>query len=104
MMGVERFAISFKTAFNGNTHRHVVLGIYHSGRYGALGMSRREDLMYKPLVYRVSAVFLTEFIGMKNNPTLCMAKPTIWPCAQQRLRSARANAQADQGLCCALSG
>ena len=59
MMGVERFAISFKTAFNGNTHRHVVLGIYHSGRYGALGMSRREDLMYKPLVYRVSADFLT---------------------------------------------
>ena len=54
MMGVERFAISFKTAFNGNTHRHVVLGIYHSGRYGALGMSRREDLMYKPLVYKVS--------------------------------------------------
>ena len=53
MMGVERFPISFKTAFNGNVHRHVVLGIYHSGKYGALGMSRRDDLMYKPLVYRV---------------------------------------------------
>ena len=53
MIGVERFPISFKTAFNGNCHRHVVLGIYNSGRYGALGMSRREDLMYKPLVYKV---------------------------------------------------
>lgn len=52
-MGLERFPISFKTQFNGNFHRHVVLGIYHGGRYGALGMSRREDLMYKPLIYKV---------------------------------------------------
>ncbi|XP_060559520.1 tubulinyl-Tyr carboxypeptidase 1-like isoform X2 [Ruditapes philippinarum] len=51
-MGMERFAISFKTQFNGNTHRHVVLGVYHAGRYGALGMSRRDDLMYKPLIFK----------------------------------------------------
>ncbi|XP_038049802.1 tubulinyl-Tyr carboxypeptidase 2-like [Patiria miniata] len=50
--GLERFPISFKTEFAGTIHRHVVLGIYHSGRYGALGMSRREDLMYKPLEFR----------------------------------------------------
>lgn len=50
---MERFPISFKTQFNGNIHRHVVLGVYHAGRYGALGMSRRDDLMYKPLVYKV---------------------------------------------------
>ena len=29
------------------------------GKYGALGMSRREDLMDKPLVYRVSDKNLT---------------------------------------------
>jgi len=54
MMGMERFAISFKTQFNSNVHRHVVLGIYHAGRYGAIGMSRRDDLMYKPLHFKVS--------------------------------------------------
>lgn len=52
-MGVERFPISFKTQFNGNIHRHVVLGMYHAGKYGALGMSRRDDLMYKPLHFKV---------------------------------------------------
>lgn len=53
MMGVERFTISFKSVFGGNAHRHVVLGIYYGGKYGALGMSRREDLMYKPLTFKV---------------------------------------------------
>ncbi|KAJ8308834.1 hypothetical protein KUTeg_013708 [Tegillarca granosa] len=52
MMGVERFTISFKSVFGGNAHRHVVLGIYYGGKYGALGMSRREDLMYKPLTFK----------------------------------------------------
>lgn len=53
MMGVERFPISFKTQFNGNIHRHVVLGVYHAGKYGAIGMSRRDDLMYKPMHFKV---------------------------------------------------
>ena len=44
---------SFKTVFGGRVFRHVVLGIYHNGRYGALGMSRRQELMYKPLTFKV---------------------------------------------------
>ncbi|XP_070180568.1 tubulinyl-Tyr carboxypeptidase 1-like isoform X2 [Littorina saxatilis] len=51
MMGVERFPLSFKSIYNGHIYRHVVLGIYQGGRYGAIGMSRRDDLMYKPLEY-----------------------------------------------------
>jgi hypothetical protein len=54
MLGVERFPIGFKSVFNGHAHRHVVLGIYHGGRYGALGMSRRDELMYKPMTFKVS--------------------------------------------------
>nr|XP_054758973.1 tubulinyl-Tyr carboxypeptidase 2-like [Lytechinus pictus] len=50
--GLERFTISFKTQFHGNVHRHVVLGLVHNSRYGALGMSRREDLMDKPLEFK----------------------------------------------------
>ena len=53
MLGVERFSLGFKTIFKGHTHRHVVLGISHGGYYGAIGMSRREDLMYKPMQFKV---------------------------------------------------
>ena len=58
MTSVDRFPISFKTVFNGTTFRHVVLGIYNYGRYGALGMSRRSDLMYKPLEFKVILFYI----------------------------------------------
>lgn len=54
MLGVERFALSFKTDFKGFQHRHVVLGISYRGSYGTIGMSRREDLMYKPVEFKVT--------------------------------------------------
>ena len=57
ILSVDRFPLSFKTNFLGNTHRHVVLAIYHNGYYGAIGMSRRKELMYKPLIFAVSEVF-----------------------------------------------
>ncbi|XP_074652520.1 tubulinyl-Tyr carboxypeptidase 2-like isoform X2 [Tubulanus polymorphus] len=58
--GLERFAISFKSCFAGNFHRHVVLGLYYNGCYGTIGMSRREELMYKPLKFKsLSEVILS---------------------------------------------
>lgn len=39
--------------------RHVVLGVTHGGSYGALGLSRRRDLMYKPLEFKVSLQLAT---------------------------------------------
>ncbi|XP_075705697.1 tubulinyl-Tyr carboxypeptidase 1 isoform X2 [Rhinoderma darwinii] len=47
--GLERFPISFKTEFSGGCFRHIVLGLHCGGHFGAIGISRREDLMYKPL-------------------------------------------------------
>lgn len=64
--GLERFPISFKTQFNGNTHRHVVLGVYYAGRYGALGLSRRNDLMYKPLEYKTLSELAIDFEDAYN--------------------------------------
>lgn len=54
LTSVQRFAIGFKSKFNGLYHRHIVLGVHWNGSYGALGMSRRKTLMYKPLTYSVS--------------------------------------------------
>lgn len=50
---IERFPIGFKSIFEGNRFYHVVLGIYHNGKFGALGTSRRKDLMDKPVVFKV---------------------------------------------------
>ena len=63
LKNVERFAISFKTAFegSGSIHRHIVLGVYHNGKYGALGLSRRKDLMFKALTYDSLSDLVDEF-------------------------------------------
>ncbi|EPY74399.1 hypothetical protein CB1_002060009 [Camelus ferus] len=58
---IERFPISFKTYFSGNCFHHVVLGIYCNGRYGSLGMSRRAELMDKPLTFRTLSDLIFDF-------------------------------------------
>ncbi|XP_001508093.1 tubulinyl-Tyr carboxypeptidase 1 [Ornithorhynchus anatinus] len=61
MPTLERFPISFKSHFSGNDFRHIVLGVNCGGRYGALGMSRREDLMYKPPTFRTLSDLVLDF-------------------------------------------
>ncbi|MBN3297576.1 VASH2 protein, partial [Amia calva] len=61
LTSVERFPISFKTQFSGNYFHHVVLGVYCNGRYGTVGMSRRADLMDKPLAFRTLSELVFEF-------------------------------------------
>lgn len=39
----------------------MVLGVYCNGRYGSLGMSRRQDLMDKPLSHRTLGELVAEF-------------------------------------------
>ena len=58
---IERFPTSFKTYFSGNYFHHVVLGIYCNGHYGSLGMSRRAELMDKPLTFRTLSDFIFDF-------------------------------------------
>ncbi|XP_071972915.1 tubulinyl-Tyr carboxypeptidase 1 [Engystomops pustulosus] len=59
--GLERFPISFKTQFAGGCFRHIVLGLHWGGHFGAIGISRREDLMYKPLRYKTLNDLLADF-------------------------------------------
>ncbi|KAJ3395057.1 Tubulinyl-Tyr carboxypeptidase 2 [Lobulomyces angularis] len=48
---IDRFVLSFKSTVDDNIYRHVVLVIYHNKKYGALGLSRRRDLMDKPVEF-----------------------------------------------------
>ncbi|XP_028403764.1 tubulinyl-Tyr carboxypeptidase 1-like [Dendronephthya gigantea] len=50
--GLQRFTIGFKTQTNTTWLSHVVLGLYYNGKFGALGLSRRDDLMYKALQFK----------------------------------------------------
>ncbi|KAH0620473.1 hypothetical protein JD844_020981 [Phrynosoma platyrhinos] len=61
MPTLERFPISFKTYFSGNYFRHIVLGVNFGGRYGALGISRREDLMYKAPTFRTLSELIFDY-------------------------------------------
>lgn len=63
MPAVERFPISFQSHFSGNHFHHIVLGVHSGGRFGALGISRREDLMFKPLELRTLMDLVQDFEG-----------------------------------------
>lgn len=52
---VDRIPLSFKSEANGNTYRHIVLVLRTRSSpslYGALGLSRKSTLMYKPMTFR----------------------------------------------------
>ncbi|KAI6646335.1 Vasohibin-2 [Oopsacas minuta] len=59
---LKMFVIGFKSEFKDKTHRHVVLGIFSEGRFGTVGLSRRPELMYKPMKYETLTDLLMEFI------------------------------------------
>lgn len=59
---IQRFPIAFKTSFEGNTYKHIVLGVSYMGRYGALGLSRRATLMYKSISHDNISELLAEYI------------------------------------------
>ena len=69
IIGLERFNISFKTRFNSIIYRHIVLGVKYGPNYGALGLSRRTDLAYKPLngKYDRLSTLVDDFIQAYRN-------------------------------------
>ncbi|KAG5179428.1 Vasohibin-domain-containing protein [Tribonema minus] len=58
---VERYPLSFKSALEGHEHRHIVLAVTSGGKWGALGISRRDCLAYKELKYSSLGALVAEF-------------------------------------------
>ncbi|KAI9349583.1 VASH2 protein [Obelidium mucronatum] len=58
---IDRYALSFKTKCNDQTYRHIVLVVKYKDKYGSLGLSRRHDLMDKPLQFSSIEELVQEF-------------------------------------------
>jgi hypothetical protein len=50
---LERIPLAFKSLCDGRIYRHIVLVIKHNEKWGALGLSRRNDLMDKSIGFNV---------------------------------------------------
>ncbi|KAK3749494.1 hypothetical protein QZH41_013467 [Actinostola sp. cb2023] len=59
---LQRFTISFKSQFSSHFYRHIVLGVAAYGKYGSLGLSRRDNLMYKPIEFKSLSDLINNFI------------------------------------------
>ena len=59
--GLDRIPLSFKSKLGDSVHRHIVLALRHEGKWGAVGISRRENLMYKPFVFDSFTSLIEEF-------------------------------------------
>ncbi|GLE04485.1 hypothetical protein PINS_up013440 [Pythium insidiosum] len=58
---LERFPLSFKSQAGNSVHRHIVLAVRHQNKWGALGLSRSERLMYKELRFNSLSELTQDF-------------------------------------------
>ncbi|CAG9464707.1 unnamed protein product [Pedinophyceae sp. YPF-701] len=91
----DRYPVGFKSAVGGRVYRHIVLAVHHrpSGKFGALGLSRRESLMYKPPEFASLSDLMADFkrayerwwhvvlkirVGLPVDHNLYHAGPVCW--------------------------
>ncbi|KAL0027723.1 hypothetical protein WJX77_000968 [Trebouxia sp. C0004] len=62
---LDRVPVGYKTCVAGHVYRHIVLAVRHpeTGRWGALGLSRRAELVDKPLIYSSLADLLAAYVA-----------------------------------------
>jgi hypothetical protein len=58
---IERVPLSFKSKFGDHVHRHIVLALKHDGKWGAMGISRRSNLMNKSFKFDTIAELVFEY-------------------------------------------
>ena len=58
---LDRVTVSFKSTCQGQIYRHIVLVIKHKDKWGALGLSRKPDLMNKNLEFNSLSDLLRDY-------------------------------------------
>lgn len=66
MKSVSRVPLSFKSRMGDSVHRHIVLALRYENKWGALGMSRRQNLMNKDFLYDTLAQLVEEYKNCYN--------------------------------------
>eukprot|EP00904_Undaria_pinnatifida_P013865 jgi/Undpi1/9609/HiC_scaffold_27.g12065.m1 len=62
MKEVDRYPVSFRSSLDGRVYRHIVLAVQTGGGvWGALGLSRRDSLMYKELRHASLSELIADF-------------------------------------------
>eukprot|EP00696_Hemimastix_kukwesjijk_P016240 gnl/Hemi2/4618_TR1599_c0_g1_i1.p1 gnl/Hemi2/4618_TR1599_c0_g1~~gnl/Hemi2/4618_TR1599_c0_g1_i1.p1 ORF type:complete len:243 (+),score=44.92 gnl/Hemi2/4618_TR1599_c0_g1_i1:646-1374(+) len=57
-----RVSVIFNSKMNNRMFGHIVLAVRYEGRWGSLGLSRRKELMYKPLMYKSLPDLIQDYI------------------------------------------
>ncbi|KAI8899590.1 VASH2 protein [Globomyces pollinis-pini] len=79
---LDRITLSFKSVCDGIVYRHIVLVLKYFDKWGALGLSRRPDLMNKTLTYRTLSDLIHEYkICYENNFHKLLKVKLGWPVA-----------------------
>jgi len=84
---ISRFTIRFKTKSGKNTHKHIVLGIFHNSCYGALGLSRRKTLMDKPIKFTSLPELILDYKKCYEECFHTLVKVKLSPCLSPDLHS-----------------
>ena len=103
MLEMERVPLSFKTKFfHGTVHRHIVLAVRYEGKWGAIGISRRPNLMHKDVRFASLADLVEEFrqsyaecyhklltvyVGLPLPHNQCLDQPVKWRATKVRMVS-----------------
>lgn len=68
MEDITRIPLNFKSKFKGESvHRHIVMAVKANGKWGAVGLSRRSCLMYKPLSFNSLFALIMDFKSSYNS-------------------------------------
>lgn len=65
MIDLERIPVSFKSYVNGRMFRHIILAVrsVESGLWGAMGISRKATLAYRPLEFEGLGSLIYDFVN-----------------------------------------
>ncbi|RYH23196.1 hypothetical protein EON65_18175 [archaeon] len=111
IQGMVRFPLSFKSRYTTTFHRHIVLAVHYKKKWGAMGISRRDNLMYKPLVfdslseliedYRQSYIavyhrLLTVYLGLPMPHNMEFDQKVVWKALKLRLEPSLSPFQASE--------
>ena len=67
LLKVLRLPVSFKSCADEKEYCHIVLGVRNKNKWGAIGISRLPNLMYKPLRFETLADLVDEFLKCYDN-------------------------------------